>query len=367
VERDEVASRYSGWEVQKRPVTELDLHDPARPQKGGPPDGMVCRGCGSRTEDQVCPNCHYGPLIRDWRKAETVCIAMTGARTTGKSCYVGIVIKELEAYLLEMNLPLVFADASTTEVYTRVYEAPLLRQSLIGPTRVVKDAEVDARPLIWNMGAVGKRQRYLVVRDLPGEELEGDISGSEHLRFLAQADAVFFMFDPLKVPEIADRLRGLVPTNAVGGDPQNVLNNVLRLIGSSQTRLAVVLSKFDTLEELRKVKGTEWCRVMSNPGAAVIRCPGASVGYDDNDGRLVDLEVRSLLLKLNAQKLVVSLEQPSSCRPVPHRYFAVSVLGHAPRADGLNPLGISPHRCLDPLKWVLAETGTIPVTSRASA
>ena len=66
----------------------------------------------------------------------------------------------------------------------------------------------------------------------------------------------------------------------------------------------------------------------------------ATLGYDPVDGQLVHHEVRSILLFLNAQGLVNSLERPNGGSSVPHRFFAVSVLGSPPKGDRLSDHGI---------------------------
>jgi hypothetical protein len=283
---------------------------------------------------------------------------MTGARTTGKSCYVGVVMRALERYLLQMQVTLSPADARTGPTFKRLYEEPLLdNQRLLLATSRTIDSEPG--PLIWKMGASNGRPRYLVIGDLAGEDLETTLGQADHLTLIVRADAVFFMFDPLRVPEVVAQLTNLIPTPQVGGDPKNVLDGVLGLIGGAGTRLAIILTKFDTLEAFRAVEATEWSLIMSNADSSLLRCPADSLEYDEDDGALVDAEVRSLLLKLGAEALVLLLEHPANGRPVRHRFFAVSALGQPPRAEAINQRGIAPHRCLDPMKWVLSEMGVI--------
>lgn len=364
--RDDQASRYMGVSVERTPT--VGVERPSGAKKWEPPS-VSCPVCKLPTSTEACPACHY-PWPDDYRYSETICLAMTGARTTGKSSYVAVVIRALEALLRETKVALVPATPATGMLFERVYERPLLGYRIIDPTRA--DAENllrDQEPLIWAMGAESGRPRYLVLRDLPGEALEGGVGQAPFLTLIARADAVFFMFDPLKVPQIVAQLTNVIPAPGnLGGDPQRVLDVVLKLMApEGNGRLAIVVSKFDTLEALREVEGTEWSLIMSNAGSAVLRCPPEEIGYDEDDGVLVNEEVRSLLLKLGAEPLVISLEHPPSGQLVPHRFFVVSALGHPPRGEALNRRGIAPHRCLDPLKWVLAQRGVIPIVGPAPA
>lgn len=168
------------------------------------------------------------------------------------------------------------------------------------------------------------------------------------------------MFDPLRVQVIRDQLHDLVPPQSwSGADPRSVLSNLLLAVGRGQPQLAVIMSKFDVLHALRDVEGSIWARVMSNPGAAFMRDSSSSRQYDEADGRLLHEEVRSLLLRLHGGSIVAAVENPSSGIRLHHRYFVVSALGQPPVGNRLNPRGIAPFRCIDPLRWVISNQGVL--------
>ncbi len=75
--------------------------------------------------------------------------------------------------------------------------------------------------------------------------------------------------------------------------------------------------------------------------------------YDDVDGQLLDAEVRSLLQRLDASPLLHAPVSPITNRYFDSRFFAVSALGDSPQGNELNASGISPFRCMDPVRWVL--------------
>jgi hypothetical protein len=138
-----------------------------------------------------------------------------------------------------------------------------------------------------------------------------------------------------------------------------VLSNVLLAVGAGQPRLAVILSKFDALRALRDVEGSDWSYVMSNSGASYLRETSTNRQYDDADGQLLHEEVRSLLLRLHGSAIVTAVENPSTGVTLPHRYFVVSALGQPPVGNQLNPRGIAPFRCADPLRWVATSYGVL--------
>jgi hypothetical protein len=357
-EVDPVASGFYGSTVTTRPVT-LTV---ATPSAHGHPNSAPCRLCGNPATMAVCPRCH-APLPLHWRQFTTTCIAMAGARASGKSIYIAVLKRQVEILAEQMGTSLGFLDAATERTYTRVYQEPLYEQRglLAATARHETPAATQRAPLMFTMGMVHGRSHVLVIRDVAGENLEDPESDPYVLSFFRHADGVFFLVDPVRVDEIRQQLSGVVAEQqAVGGDPHTVLNNLIRLLRADgtpiPTPLAVVLAKFDTLQELRNVHGSPWQGAMGNVGAAYSRDPSlVAPSYDEQDGVLLDTEVESLLTRMNAQALRNRVGQDF----VNTRMFAVSALGAAPTGQALHPRGIAPFRCLDPLKWIFARSGVI--------
>lgn len=356
---DPVATAYIGNPVGGGNLT-VEVKPP-EVRRWSPMAVAHCGKCGA-VSAPACPHCHYA-IPADWRSVDATTIAMNGARSTGKSFYIAVAIHQLGQLLSQLGSTIEFGNDRTRDTYKTVYEEPLFEKlGLIAPTPRSNTANAPTHdPMIFSLGKLAGRQRYLVIRDVAGEEMEDAAADAQNLSFLKHADGVFFMFDPLAISEIRDRLRDLVPQQlSLGGDPKTVLGNLLRLIGNGTPKVAVIVSKFDALQALRNVNDVGWKGIMSNPGAAIQRDPSLESGaYDKNDGELLSLEVRSLLDKLGAQSFVLSLEQSSGGRGLPHRYFAVSVLGESPDGDSLSKYGISPFRIVDPLKWVLDSRGIL--------
>ena len=99
---------------------------------------------------------------------------------------------------------------------------------------------------------------------------------------------------------------------------------------------------------------------MSHAGAAFNRDPSlVDVRYDEVDGALLDAEVRSLLQLLHAGPMLRTMRNPVTGHQYEHRFFAVSALGESPVGERLHRNGISPFRCMDPVRWVLAERSVL--------
>lgn len=361
---DPTASRFTGAEVRAGlPLWETR---PANARRGWRPQSVAhCTACNLPAA-RACPTCHH-PLLADWYDANVVCLAMNGARATGKSLYIAVIVKQMQQMALLMGTTMSPANNATREVYANVYQRPLfVERGLMQPTPRAEMGDTYQRePLVFSMGIVNGKRQYVVIRDVAGEEMENPPPQSAHLGFLAHADGIFFMFDPLAVPDVRHRLVDLVPAQLFqGGDPLVVLGNLLRLIGGAAPRLGVIVSKFDALQALREVDDESWSRVMSNAGAAFMRDESQDrAAYDEDDGALLHEEVVSLLHTLGASELVLTLENPHAGRKIPYRFFAVSALGESPDGDQLHARGIASFRCLDPVKWVFAAVGLLPGSS----
>lgn len=354
-EVDERASAFKGHPEKLGRVLDWPP-DPSAPPHWQPTQDQVEQQLGGPAVE-LCPICHY-VLPPNWRWGEATCLAMAGARYTGKTVYIAVMIKRLQRLLEQQGKIFDFATVDTQRRYRETYEKPLFEQRGLVPATVSAATETGSQqqdPLVFNLGRWNDVQQYLVVRDVAGEDLENpDLRGVEW-GFFGAADAVLFLFDPMRVQVVKDQLRDLVPTDHyTGGDPTDVMRTVMRLIGDGPPKLAVILSKFDALQALRRVRGSAWGQVMAHAGAAFSRDPGL-IGsrYDDVDGQLLDAEVRSLLQRLDASPLLHAPVSPITNRYFDSRFFAVSALGDSPQGNELNASGISPFRCMDPVRWVL--------------
>ncbi len=357
--RDGAASAYVGAEVRCGSIHVLK-RPPGYTAPLRPSTADISRQLNAPVLE-ICPVCHF-VLPNGWREGHALCIAMAGARATGKSMYIAVLIKQLELLCERLGVSMEPATSGTTTSYANNYERPLfIQRGLIPPTPAADvQASYQREPLVFNIGVWHGVRRYVVLRDVAGEDLEAGDLDAAHFRFFSNADAVFFMFDPLRVEVIREQLQDLVPPQSwSGGDPRSVLSNLLRVVGEGRPRLAVILPKFDVLRALSQVEGSAWSQVMCNTGAACIRESPALRQYDDVDGQLLHEEVRSLLLRLNGGSIVTGVENPPSGIRLNHRYFVVSALGQPPEGNRLNPRGIAPFRCLDPLRWVTASCGVL--------
>ena len=292
-----------------------------------------------------------------WHEVTTVVLVMAGARTTGKSIFVAVMMRQLEQYAAERGTDLRPASPAVAKRFEEIYVIPLYEQRGIMEATVpehVGDA-YQREPLVFDLTTKAGRRVRLVVRDIAGEDLEKpDEAAAGTFDYFAKADCTFFLFDPLKVQAIADTLADTIPQQQLGGSAKAVLDTTLHLMAGSPARLAVIMSKFDVMQALRTIDGAgEWARILCNPGSTLSRDRGPI----PQDAELLHEEVRSLLLKLEATTFVTAVERTMFHRPGSLQYFAVSALGESPNGEVLHARGIAPFRCLDPVFWALAGSG----------
>lgn len=299
-----------------------------------------------------------------WTDSVTHCVAMAGARNSGKSLYTAVMIKQLKQLAHKHNRSVQPADRSTRERYEEVYEKPLFEEMRAmdpTPSAVATDA-YQRDPLIFELGKWPdpqgvERMNYLVFRDVAGEDLENPPESEadrENLAFFTYADLVIFLFDPLRVKQIQDYIHGLIPNiGELGADSLSVLDNLLDLLDTdTPPPLAVTISKFDTVQKLEQVDDARWKKIMGNKGAAFRRDTGWN--FNDSDRHMVHQEAHSLLSFLGAHDLINKL---GAAAPADGSFFVVSALGEAPTGRKLARSGIAPYRVLDPIRWLLSRHG----------
>ncbi|PWN04240.1 hypothetical protein DJ010_00880 [Nocardioides silvaticus] len=297
-----------------------------------------------------------------WRESQPVvtCIAMAGARSTGKSLYLAVLRGQLELWVTTQHRSHLRAHGDTDRIFDERYRRPLYQQrQMLTSTATIQDDETAQRPLIFSFKEQGGRTRALVLRDVAGEDLEDLASRSHRLEFLRRADGIVALLDPYKVESIREMLRGAYDASGEpGGDGIKVIEQLLDFLSQHRegrhTRVpfAVALSKVDALQELRKVAGTRLSLAMARAGSPLRRDPSMrSPAIDRDDVDLLDAEVRSFITFVDGPGLPNLLREHAER----HRFFAVSALGGRPRGDAVPDAGIAPFRVLDPLKWILEE------------
>ena len=126
---------------------------------------------------EVCPVCHAA-LPDGWRNGHAICIAMAGTPATGKSTFLAVLIKQMQLLCEGLGVSMEPATRASADAYLLNYEQPLYElRGLIPPTpTLLAQAPQQREPLIFTLGLRDGIRRFLVIRDVAGEDLEyGDM------------------------------------------------------------------------------------------------------------------------------------------------------------------------------------------------
>lgn len=314
-------------------------------------------------------------LPRNWANSGTICFAMAGARNSGKSVYLAMLIKLLEQYTTEIGGVWAPANEETREIYDLHFGKRLFEEKMkLDSTRPASDNDsYTNEPLIFSMGRhtlqgdTQSQNIFVVFKDVAGEDLENPNVNEvrDALSPLRNAHEIIFLFDPLADEDIRNALQGH-PSVAVDSSfdfasPSVVLQNLMDVLEDARPHIAITMSKFDIVQQVAKSSGAsqEIDTIMRNRGAAFNR-EGAGVKrpWDANDQKLLDHEIRSLLERLNARVLFNQLNNyAAGDRPFNFNCFAVSALGSPTVGESIDPNGFSPFRVLDPVRFVFDGLG----------
>jgi hypothetical protein len=366
---DAQLSRYHGFQRNSRALTLLDR--PAEAKGWVVPETVGCRKC-SGPAVECCRECHY-VFPPQWRRGEAMCVGFAGPRYAGKTNTIATLVHAMEQFATARGWMFSHATGISRDTYEKHYQDELFRnRGLFPPTARATVAGASQRePIIINLGVVGGRNRYVVLRDSAGEEWE-EQADPIHLGFFSRANLVVFLFDPTQVQEVKDQVRDDMPVNELDGNPLQVLEHLQRLIGNGSPRLAITLAKLDALWMVgngvfqaegdgHAMTSRALALAMANTGSALradlpLMAPSKEI---DDSLALVNHEARSLLMLLRANALINAVERSPRGSSIQSAYFALSALGHPPTAQGVSPYGIAPYRVLDPILWMMRDARLI--------
>lgn len=356
----------------------LDLTEPPRLQRVIPsptvgrtlPQTAVCP-CGVETTKRLCPRCH-NELPSQFGTSESVTIALIGAKATGKSNYIGVIVRELrERVLGEYDAALNALDERTIKRYNRYFEEPLFRNHQVVPATTSAGTGSDVRyPLIYRLSVSRKRMfrksllvSTLVFFDTAGEDLAIHDRTAFFYKYLEHCDGLIILLDPLQMWSLYPEVPEHVPKPVPQTDQQNVADIYIQVLrelqglekGSQliQIPTAVAFSKMDAVWEMEAAGVDTGVDV----GSPVRRGPRHRGWLDLDDVEEVHKQMEYCLAhKWGGANLNGTMKHHFKT----FRYFGVSALGRPPSMDGkITSAAVAPHRVEDPILWLLYQLGLI--------
>ncbi len=313
-----------------------------------------CMKCDSAKLSRFCPSSIRGGRMLEI--PERACknafsIALVGAKQSGKSNYIAVLINEIKKKMSRnLNCSLMFCNQDTNVAYRNTYFKPLYENSV--PV-VGTDTHADAPPLIYSVDFFDPKSHKikdsvtLSLYDTAGENFNTEEQMLCKTQYIANASGIIVLLDPLQLPSVRARLEGKVELPDKNNDTTDILNYVINLIrsfkkikGNINIPIALTFTKMDVLARYDILPEESCLRSESEHIAK-----GAFVKSDFEN---TNIEITSLLENFLVDDLV-SLIDTFTC----HAFFGVSSFGDNPENGKLKGEP-APIRVLDPLIWMLA-------------
>lgn len=333
------------------------------------PQTGVCPECKRETFVYACPKCHNS-IPESTLKGKNYVFSIVGARATGKSHFMAVIINELLSHLCaDFNISIEPFDDTMTryknEYYNRLYKA---NQTLDLTAKFAYNVTGGkGKPLVFVLSTknfLGTINSITIAfYDAAGEDLQQIDDMTISNMNIAKSSGILFLVDPTKTAEIANHIDSHIIELSSGGvdykdaemSTNQVLTNMRLLINKYNNfkegrpikiPTAIVLSKSDLLENISQIPLSS---------AVFQDSPNKGVFYQ-SDCDIVSNEVLGLLNELGAKSFIKSIDTNYKN----YKFFAMSALGkgNAPDENGdiKNPV---PRRIEDAFLWLMAENGII--------
>jgi len=291
-------------------------------------------------------------IPREYFEMKNLPIALLGAKASGKSNYIGVLINEINKKMTgPFNCSLSMTSSQESkQAYDDLYYRPLYESGL---TVSATDAGVEVPPLIFPLRFMDKKNRIvntavLTFYDTAGENLNDKNVMYQFNRYITNAHGIILLLDPLQVPNIRDKLtangfNALPPQNTEIYDVLSVIIDVIRSVTNIKGRiripLALVFTKIDVLEQYNILPEGSCLKGESDH---IKR--GAFVKHDFEN---TNIEMQGLIDNWLDAHLIGYIKQFEL-----YSFFGVTALGGNPMGTKIGD--IHPRRVLDPLLWLLA-------------
>lgn len=323
-------------------------------------------GCGRTTSTKVCPHCKT-VLPHTITDSPTKIISIVGASSSGKSYYVGSILRKIidEGLFSELKfdnvtrIATIWADKKSPTEYTKRFRSLMDNFRILKPTEKITDIVKDNPPLLIEMSVEKKKieRNTFSFFDAAGESFHDTSDLAAITPYIAHSEAVILILDPRQIPKVNSEVTAAIPGLPTVSTVTytEILNNAIQII------------RDDTRNKNRKIKiplciaFSKWDLVIETPGLLPdgLVCGQSSQqmtsGYDEQRIDTISNEIRSLLKQQWKEANLVDLAE-QNFETV--KYFSFSAWGSSNSGKPGAP-AIASVRVEDPLLWVLHRNGII--------
>lgn len=319
----------------------------------------VCEECGHPLITKVCSKCG-AELPLNIGTTKNYPIAIIGAKETGKSNYVAVLINQLKNEVgRAFDCSLMACGDKTMNRYRTDFYDPLFRKRVC-----VRGSDAgDVDPLIYSLifrrkGGLFRKTVNdavsLTFFDTAGENLNALDTMQTFNRYLFHSAGIILLLDPLQLPAVRDELQDKIRLPEENTDVNTILNRTIEIIrtGSGLTDLskkidiplAIAFTKIDAVDSL-----LDPASCLKNDSMHIRKGYFDQVDFNDSNE-----EMQSLV----ENWLGMELYQTVSMQFSRFAFFGLSALGSNPDMDNRIPK-FRPFRVADPFLWLLAQENII--------
>lgn len=294
-------------------------------------------------------------IPRDFLSGTSLPIALLGAKASGKSNYIGVLVNEIRKKMaITFNCMLsTTSSEESKKYYDMFYKEPLYDHKVV----VNATDKVEIPPLIFPLRFLDQKNRIkntatLTFYDTAGEALDSKEDMLVYNRYVPNSKGIILLLDPLQVDSIRAQLNGKVDLPNKNTDVYDILNRIIDNIrdvknirGKINIPLAIAFTKLDVLEKFDILPQGSCMREESEHLKNGV--------FVNSDFEAVNNEMNTLLQNWLDADLLQLLQCFNKSA-----FFGVSALGCAPSGNSVGN-GVQPKRILDPLLWLLAENNYI--------
>lgn len=323
--------------------------------------------CGVKTSKLLCPFCH-NDLPRQFGATDVHTIALIGAKETGKSHYIAVLVNELTNRIgMAFNASLNALDEETIRRYRQDFRRWIYVDKMTIPATITARQQGSTVRYPLNYRFSIKRRRWfpfnglhvssLAFFDTAGEDLDNIDRMSTETKYLANSDGIIFLLDPLQIPSVRHLLTNQTVLPQENTDPMEIVGRAATLIrdlrGLGPTDkidipVALAFSKIDVV------------RPLFDPGSPVHHASSHNGKFDRVDGEQMSENMRAHLSQWVGGGLDLFMQHNFE----KYSYFGVSSLGSQPDQQGRLSSGVAPFRVEDPLLWILFKLGVVQGKAR---
>ncbi len=321
----------------------------------------ICEKCKQPMITKICPKCG-GELPLNTGSGKSYPISIIGAKETGKSNYVAVLVNELKNEIgRSFNCALMPCNDRTINRYNADFYDPLYRHH-----ECVRGSDAgDVDPLMFSLifqkrkglfKAASNDSISLTFFDTAGENLNSVASMQTFNRYLYHSSGIILLLDPLQLPAVRNELQGKIRLPEENADINTILDRTVEIIRKGtglinigkkiDIPIAIAFTKIDAVEGLLDPSSC-----LKNDSSHVRKGVFDRVDFQNANDEMQSL-VESWLGNELSQKLSMHFEN--------FAFFGLSALGSNP--DEKNKISkLRPFRVADPFLWILSQENIIPV------